>query len=214
MAYPFKLKELKKELNYLEPFIDAKTVETHYGKHVQTYVDNLNKLLVEQKAFHKMTIEEVIANAQDLPENIRQGVLNNAGGVINHYFYFDGMTTGGAPLKKGAFLTAIEAHFGSFDEFKTKFKAEALTVFGSGYLLLALDENNNLVTKKLANQQTHIEFNLKPLIILDVWEHAYYIKCQNRRAEYIDNWFNVVDFAKADKLYKKYVGKILNSYII
>jgi len=204
MHYPFKLQPLPYPYDAMEPFIDAKTMEIHHSKHVQTYVDNLNKALENQPDFHSWPLERLLYNLHMLPQEIQAAVRNNAGGVYNHNLYFNIMAPGGTPLAEGSLKAAIDKTWGTLDEFLTQLKAAGLSVFGSGWAWLVADNLGNLSIFKSPNQDTQIPVNLTPVINLDVWEHAYYLKVQNRRADYIDNWSNVIDWQAAQRNYDKY----------
>ncbi|MCL2573413.1 MAG: superoxide dismutase [Defluviitaleaceae bacterium] len=202
--YPFKLQPLPYAYDALEPYIDAKTMEIHHSKHVQTYIDNLNKALENQPDYQKWSLERLLYNLEKLPQEIQAPVRNSGGGVYNHNLYFAIMTPNGKPLADGTLKTAIEKDFGSLDALKEQLKAAGLSVFGSGWAWLVADDEGRLSIYKTPNQDTQIPANLTPVINLDVWEHAYYLKVQNRRAEYIDNWFNVIDWDAAQKNYDKF----------
>lgn len=204
-TYPFQLETLPYKYDALEPYVDALTVQIHHDRHVQTYVDNLNKALEGSKDHQSWSLEELVAKVNELPDSIKNAVRNNAGGVYNHNLYFAGMKAGkGEPT--GELKDAIVKKFGSFDEFKTSFKAAGLGRFGSGWAWLAVDANKELVVVSTPNQDTPLADGLSPILAMDVWEHAYYLKYQNKRADYIDNWFVVVDWDKANDLYKKAIS--------
>lgn len=202
--YPFKLKPLPYANDALEPFIDAKTMEIHHDKHLKTYVDNLNKALEGKPEYQGWPLERLLYRLEELPEDIRTAVRNSGGGVYNHDLYFNIMTPGGAALQEGSLKEAINAQWGSVDEFLAQLKAAALSVFGSGWAWLVADNTGKLSIYKTPNQDTQIPANLTPVINLDVWEHAYYLKVQNRRADYIDNWFNVINWEAAQGNYNKF----------
>lgn len=185
----------------LEPYIDAKTMEIHHNKHEQAYVDNLNKAIANYAELYSKTTEQMLKNLDDIPTDIRQSVINNAGGVYNHEFFWSIMSPKHDQSPSGNLLKAIDSTFGSFDEFKKLFTEAALSVFGSGWAWLVKDSNNKLSIITTANQNSPISNNLTPIIGLDVWEHAYYLKYQNRRKEYIDNWWHVVNWEQAEKNY-------------
>lgn len=185
----------------LEPYIDAKTMEIHHNKHEQAYVDNLNKAIANYAELYSKTTEQMLKNLDDIPTDIRQSVINNAGGVYNHEFFWSIMSPKHDQSPSGNLLKAIDSTFGSFDEFKKLFTEAALSVFGSGWAWLVKDSNNKLCIITTANQDSPISNNLTPIIGLDVWEHAYYLKNQNRRKEYIDNWWHVVNWEQAEKNY-------------
>ncbi|WP_066720060.1 superoxide dismutase [Clostridium sp. Marseille-P299] len=201
--YPFQLEALPYAYDALEPYVDALTVQIHHGKHVQTYVDNLNKALEGSKVHQSWLLTDLLSRLDELPENIRTAVRNNGGGVYNHGLYFEGMSSNGGGEPVGDLKAAIDKKFGSLDEFKKNFKAAGLGRFGSGWAWLALDKNKDLVIVSTPNQDSVLGDDLKPILAMDVWEHAYYLKYQNRRADYIDNWFAVVDWNHANNLYKE-----------
>ena len=204
MNYPFTLQPLPYAHDALEPFIDAKTMEIHHSKHVQTYVDNLNKALESHPDYQTWPLERLLYNLEQLPQEIQAPVRNNGGGVYNHNLYFSIIVPGGRVLPEGTLKTAVERDFGSLDALLAQLKAAGLSVFGSGWAWLVSDNTGRLSIYKSPNQDTQIPANLTPVINLDVWEHAYYLKVQNRRAEYIDNWFNVIDWDAARKNYDKF----------
>ena len=201
------LPKLEYAYDALEPYIDAKTIEIHHDKHHQTYVDKLNKALEGYGELQKKTPEELIKNIDEIPENIRTAVKNNGGGVVNHNFFFE-------ILKKdveitGDILIAIEEEFGSFDEFKKMFSESAMSVFGSGWTWLVLNKERKLEIIKTANQDSPLTIGKSPLLVIDVWEHAYYLKYQNRRADYIEAFFNVINWDRVNELFLK-TKKIYN----
>ena len=199
----FTLKPLPYAYDSLEPYIDEKTLHFHHDKHQQTYVDNLNKALDKHPELFKMSLVEILENLDDIPEDINQTVVNNAGGVFNHEFYWDGMAPnkGGEPT--GNIKDAILNTFGSYENFKTEFKNAALTQFGSGWAWLVLDQNNKLKITKTPNQNCPISLNEKPLLTVDVWEHAYYLKYQNKRPDYVDSFFEVINWDAVNDRFKK-----------
>lgn len=203
-TFKFELTPLPYEYGALEPYIDAKTMEIHHSKHVQTYVDNLNKALEQFTEYHNWTLEKLLYNLDSLPTQLQAPVRNSGGGVYNHNLYFSIMGPNQSTLKEGDLLNAINKAFGSLDNFKAELKTLALSVFGSGWAWLVADKDGNLSLLKTSNQDTQIPNNLCPVLNLDVWEHSYYLKYQNKRAEYIDNWFNVINWLKAEENYSKY----------
>ncbi len=204
-TYPFQLEALPYKYDALEPYVDALTVEIHHDRHVQAYVDNLNKALESSKDHQSWLLEELVTKVNELPDSIKNAVRNNGGGLYNHNLYFAGMKAGKSE-PAGEVKEAIVKKFGSFEEFKTSFKAAGLGRFGSGWAWLAVDANKELVIVSTPNQDTVLADGLSPVLAMDVWEHAYYLKYQNKRADYIDNWFLVVDWDKANDLYKKAIG--------
>lgn len=190
----------------LEPHIDALTMEIHHGRHHKAYVDNLNKALAGNPALEAKSLEALLADLASVPENIRTTVRNNGGGHWNHTFFWKIMApnAGGAPT--GDLAAAINAAFGSFDEFKAKFEAAGLGRFGSGWAWLLVNGGRLEITST-ANQDNPLMGKAiagcegRPILGVDVWEHAYYLKYQNRRADYLKAWWNVVNWPEVARLY-------------
>jgi Fe-Mn family superoxide dismutase len=196
---PFTLPALPYAHDALEPYIDKMTMEIHHGKHHQAYITNLNKALESAPDLAGKTIEELLANnLAVVPEAIKTAVRNNGGGHANHSLFWTilGPKAGGVPA--GHLASAIDGAFGSFDTFKEKFAAAATTRFGSGWAWLLKTSSGVEITSS-ANQDSPIMEGKFPVIGLDVWEHAYYLKYQNRRPDYIGAWWNVVNWAEAEK---------------
>jgi superoxide dismutase, Fe-Mn family len=206
MKYKFEIQPLPYAYDALEPYIDAKTVQIHHDRHVQTYVDNLNNALEKHPEFQSWSLEKLLYNLDKLPEAIKAPVRNSGGGVYNHNLYFDTMTANAKPLSEGALLTAISKEFGSVEAFKAELKAAALTVFGSGWAWLVASKDGSVKIIKTPNQDNQIGENLCAVLNLDVWEHSYYLKYENKRAEYIENWFNVINWTKAEENYSKFAN--------
>ncbi len=206
MAY--ELPALKYGYDALEPFIDAETVEIHYSKHHKTYVDRFNSFITGKKEFEAKTGEQIIANIDKVPEDIRQAVRNNGGGAINHSLYWDIMAPNAGGEPTGDIAYAIKQSFSSFSDFKLKFSDAALTQFGSGWAWLVLNKEQHLEITKTSNQDNPLSNGKIPVLALDVWEHAYYLKYQNKRAEYIDAFYNVINWKKVDELYTTAKGSI------
>ncbi|MGA2130061.1 MAG: superoxide dismutase [Candidatus Pacearchaeota archaeon] len=185
----------------LEPFIDTKTMEIHYTKHHQAYVDKLNKALESHPELQNKTAEDLIKDLNSVPEDIRTAVRNNGGGHVNHSFFWPILKKGMQP--KGEVFQAINKKFGSFDKFKELFKDAATTVFGSGWAWLVLNSKKELEIVKTTNQDNPISQGLIPVLGIDVWEHAYYLKYQNRRPDYVDAFWNVVNWEKVNENYLK-----------
>ncbi len=204
-SYPFKNPPLPYPYNALEPFIDAKTMELHHDRHLQTYVDNLNKILSDYPKYQTWTLQELIINSKELPKEIRIPVLNNAGGVFNHVFYFNQLSNQSTrdedKKPAGKLAERINTDFGSFDKFKEEFKKCGMSVFGSGYCWLTMDKSGRLNLTSTHNQDTTLMMGLQPILGIDVWEHAYYLKHYNKRNDYIDDLFNVINWEEADKRY-------------
>jgi len=188
----FTLPKLPYALDALEPHIDAQTMEIHHGKHHNAYVTNLNKAVAGQNLPGK-TIEEVVANLSKVPEAIRTAVRNNGGGHANHTLFWNSMKKGGGGLPKGELAKAIDTAFGNFDGFKTKFTDTAMKQFGSGWAWLVID-GKKLSIEGLPNQDSPLSSGKTPILGIDVWEHAYYLKYQNRRADYVEAFYKVIDW--------------------
>ncbi|MCL2630967.1 MAG: superoxide dismutase [Firmicutes bacterium] len=198
--YPYELKPLNFAYSALEPFIDERTMKIHHDKHLQTYVNNLNTALKDYPKLQDKRLEELLSEPAQIPEEIRTAVINNGGGVFNHNFYFDNLAPKGENGTADILLKDISAKFGSYEAFKSAFKASALAVFGSGYSWLALSrEGLKIVNTK--NQDTLLPLDMRPIMCIDVWEHAYYLKHQNLRADYINDWFEVINLKEAQMNY-------------
>ena len=196
---PFSLPPLPYAYDALEPYIDRATMEFHHDKHHATYVANLNKTLESAPELAGKSIEELLANnLRIVPENIRTAVRNNGGGTLNHAIFWLMMGPKGGGQPGGSLGDAIKSTFGSFDQFKEKFSAAALGRFGSGWAWLTASAGK-LDIYSTANQDSPLSEGKYPLLTLDVWEHAYYLKYQNRRAEYIAAWWNAVNWAEIQK---------------
>ena len=202
---PFTLPPLPYGYDALEPYIDAKTMEIHHDKHHATYVKKLNEAVATQPALGKMSIEEILKHLTRVDEPIRKTVRNMGGGHYNHSLFWQMMKPQGGGEPQGDLATAIGSSFGNFADFKTKFSKEATEVFGSGWAWLVLD-GKKLDIESTPNQDSPISTGKTPLLGLDVWEHAYYLKNQNRRADYIDAWWNVVNWDFVSDSYKKALG--------
>ncbi len=184
----------------LEPYIDAETMRLHHTKHHQTYVDKLNAALTDYPELQTKSVEELLRDFSTIPEVIKTAVKNHGGGHTNHTLWWQiiGPATGGQNLPEGELLKKLVASFGSFEEFKKVFSDKALTVFGSGWVWLTL-EGEKLVITASPNQDSLLMEGKTPLLGLDVWEHAYYLKYQNRRADYITNFFAVINWSEVAK---------------
>jgi Fe-Mn family superoxide dismutase len=197
---PFSLPPLPYPADALEPHIDKTTMEIHHGKHHNAYVTNLNKALESAPNLASKTVEELLANnCAIVPENIRTAVRNNGGGHINHSMFWTIMAPKGGGQPGGKLAEAINSAFGGLDQFKEKFNAAATTRFGSGWAWLVKDGSGKLDVISTANQDSPIMEGKFPVMGLDVWEHAYYLKYQNRRPDYIGAWWNVVNWPEIEK---------------
>lgn len=190
----------------MEPYIDEKTMRLHHSKHLQTYVDNLNNTLSQYPQFKNWTLEQLITNIPSLPNEIQTPVKNNGGGVFNHQFYFSNLANPTLPQPIGMLGEALENEFGSFKSFQNQFKMAALSVFGSGYAWLVVNATGQLDIIITKNQDTPLPMGMYPVLNIDVWEHAYYLKHYNVRAQYIDDWFNVVNWSNVNKNYMRFFG--------
>ena len=199
-SYPFVNLPLPYPYDALEPFIDAKTMELHHNRHLQTYINNLNKVLKDRPQLQHMTLEQLIRSVPFMRGELQMSVRNNAGGVWNHRFFFEelGRPPTGQPI--GRLAGAIDRRFGSYNAFREEFRKAALGVFGSGYAWLVA-ERGRLRILTLPNQDSPVRQCLCPILAADVWEHAYYLKHYNDRSGYIDDWFQVIDWERAEKNY-------------
>ncbi|MCE9603921.1 MAG: superoxide dismutase [Planctomycetia bacterium] len=198
MAYT--LPALPYPFNALEPSIDAKTMEIHHGKHHQAYITNVNNA-IQGTAFDNLPVEELVAKIDTVPENIRGVVRNNGGGHANHSLFWTVMGPGAGGEPSGALADAIAKDVGGFAKFKEDFSKAALTRFGSGWAWLSVDKSKKLVVESTPNQDSPLMHGNTPLLGLDVWEHAYYLNYQNRRADYIAAFFNVVNWKAVAERY-------------
>jgi len=196
---PYKLPELPYEYDALEPFIDKETMRIHHSKHHQAYVDKLNAALKDHGDLETSNVDELVMNLNSVPAEIRTAVQNHGGGHANHSFFW-GILRKDSTMG-GDVVDAINSTFGSFDNFKDKFSATAASVFGSGWAWL-VDNNGKLEIVGTPNQNSPLSDGKKPLIGLDVWEHAYYLKYQNRRPEYVAAFFNVINWEKVNEHFR------------
>jgi Fe-Mn family superoxide dismutase len=199
----FTVPDLPYAYNALEPFIDERTMQIHHDKHHATYVKNLNDVLAGNNELLETPVEELIADILNVPEAIRTKVKNNAGGHANHSMFWQIMAPKqSGELQKGALLDAITATFGGFTQFQEKFSTAGIGRFGSGWVWLSVD-SGRLVLEDTANQDSPYMEGRTPILGLDVWEHAYYLKYQNLRADYIKSWWNVVNWKEVEKRYSE-----------
>ena len=204
---PFELPALTYAATALEPHVDAKTMEIHHGKHHQAYVTNANNALKDHPALAALDVNTLISDLSKVPESIRGVIRNNAGGHSNHAFFWTIMGPGKGGAPKGNLADAIAQTWGSFDAFKAEFAKAAATRFGSGWAWLYVGSDKKLAIGSTANQDSPLMGKAvagiegKPVLALDVWEHAYYLNYQNRRPDYVTAWWNVVDWDAAEKNY-------------
>jgi len=185
----------------LEPHIDAQTMEIHHGRHHQAYANNLNAAMKDAPHPAKKPLDELLANLDSLPENLRTVVRNNGGGHVNHTQFWQAMAPNAGGPPSGAIAEAINSTFGSFDKFKEMFNQAGATRFGSGWAWLS-DEKGKLIIHSTANQDTPSMEGRRGILGLDVWEHAYYLKYQNRRPDYMNAWWNVVNWPEINRRLK------------
>lgn len=198
----FEVPRLPYDYNALEPYIDEQTMHLHHDKHHQAYVDNLNNA-VQGTQFANWDVDELLRRINEVPENIRTAVRNNGGGHSNHSMFWRIMKSGGGGPPTGELATAINQAFGSFDQFKAAFNDAGLKRFGSGWAWLVLDRTGKLQVISTANQDSPLMDGLYPVMGNDVWEHAYYLKYQNRRGEYLNAWWNVVNWDEIARRYQQ-----------
>ena len=199
MAY--EVPPLPYDYSALEPYIDTQTMQLHHDKHHAAYVTNLNAALQNNSEFAALPIDELVRRLNEVPENIRTAVRNNGGGHANHSMFWQIMTPNGGGEPGGELGSAIQQAFGSFDAFKSALNDAGVKRFGSGWTWLVLDRNGKLQVMSTANQDSPLTEGLYPVMGNDVWEHAYYLKYQNRRPEYLNAWWNVVNW---DAIAKRY----------
>ncbi len=199
---PFSLPELPYAKEALEPNVDAMTMEIHHGRHHNAYVTNLNAAIAKHPELEGKSIEELLANNLAIvPDDIKTAVRNNGGGHWNHSMFWQWMAPGAGGTPSGALADAINAQWGSFDEFKAAFKAAGVGRFGSGWAWLVSDSSGALSIESTPNQDNPWMGGKNAILGIDVWEHAYYLKYQNKRPDYIDAWWNVVNWAKVAEMY-------------
>ncbi|MEK6957574.1 MAG: superoxide dismutase [archaeon] len=201
----FEVPKLKYDYNALEPYIDEQTMRIHHDKHHQAYADKLNAA-IKGTEWEKKSIEEIIVNLNTVPENIRGPVRNHGGGHYNHSLFWEMMAPKSGGIPQGEIGKAINLTFGSFDKFKEAFTAAATGQFGSGWAWLVVG-NGKLEVVSTPNQDNPLTQGKKPVLGIDVWEHSYYIKYQNRRPEYIAAFYNVINWKKVEELYKAAMKK-------
>ncbi len=204
--YPFL--PLPYTYNALEPILDAKTVEIHYTKHHKAYLDKLNALVKRYPSFFEgKTIEDVLSHPDEIPADIRQEVINQGGGYANHNLYFYSLSPNGGGEPFGKLAKEIKLAFGSFDQLKRLLAQAATSQFGSGYGWLVLDQNKKLRVVNTLNQNSPLSAGFTPLLNLDVWEHAYYLKYQNRRADYTEAIFEIINWDEVERRFEEGLRK-------
>jgi superoxide dismutase, Fe-Mn family len=197
------LMKLNYKYNALEPYIDAETMETHHSKHHQGYVNKFNAAIEKYSELKDKSVEEILKNLNNIPKEIKQKIINNGGGVFNHNFFFS-ILKKEVPFNKDSEIgKAILEKFETLENFQKRMTDAATTQFGSGWAWLVLNQNNELEIVQTNNQDSPISQELKPIIAIDVWEHAYYLKYKNARAEYIKNFWNVICWDSVNEIYSK-----------
>lgn len=200
--YPFVVRPLPYEYDALMPVLDEETLHFHHDKHYKTYVDNLNTILADYPELQKMSLKELLTGLEELPAPARTPIRNNGGGVYNHELYFDMMKGNCGQEPSGALAEAIVRDFGSYKQWKDQMKQAAVSRFGSGWAWLLTDAEGKLSIVQTLNQDVPDLLIYTPLLLVDVWEHAYYLQYQNRRADYVDGWFDLIHWRKAGKRYE------------
>ena len=203
--YPFELPALEYDHGALEPVIDAETMRLHHGKHHQAYVDNLNKAVEQHQDLQNKTLSELLSDLDALPEAARGAIRNNGGGHANHSMFWKTMKLNEGGKPSGDLAAAIDGAFGSFDDFKTKFNDAGVKQFGSGWVFVIADAGK-LTIQAMPNQDTPMHKGIEPLFGNDVWEHAYYLKYNNRRPDYLKAWWDVVDWDAIAERYERLRG--------
>jgi superoxide dismutase, Fe-Mn family len=199
---PFTLPDLPYAYDALEPHIDAQTMEIHHTKHHQAYTDKLNAALEGHSELAAKSAEEIMADVGNVPETIRAAVRNNGGGYVNHTLFWTVMSPDGGGEVSGDVATAVDRAFGSFKDFKEQFSEAAATRFGSGWAWLIVDDGD-LAIVSTANQDSPLTEGKTPILGLDVWEHAYYLKYQNRRPEYVAAFWNIINWKEVERRFKE-----------
>jgi Fe-Mn family superoxide dismutase len=199
MPYPFKLPDLPYAFDALEPHIDARTMEIHHGKHHAAYTNNLNTALEKHPDLQGKSIEDLLRGIDTIPDDIRTAVRNNGGGFANHSLFWVIMSPDGGSEPSGQLADAISEKFGSFDDFKKKLSSAAVAQFGSGWGWLVKDGSGNLDLYSTPNQDSPIMKGHTPILGVDVWEHAYYLNYQNRRPDYLQAWWNTVNWSEIER---------------
>jgi Superoxide dismutase len=205
-TYPFVAKPLPYEYDALVPVLDQETMHFHHDKHYKTYVDNLNAALSDYPELQKTGLSDLLCQIDKLPAAIQTPVRNNGGGVYNHELYFDSMKSPVGQEPSGILLEAINRDFGSLQQWKEQMKQAAVGRFGSGWAWLVTDKDGKLSIVQTANQDVPDLNKVTPVFLVDVWEHAYYLQYQNRRADYVEGWFSLINWRKAEKRYEEAIG--------
>ncbi len=202
-TYPFVVRPLPYAYDALVPVLDQETLTFHHDKHYKTYVDNLNSALSDYPELQGMSLKELLTDIDILPAPVRTSIRNNGGGVFNHELYFDSMKSPVGQDPTGALAEAISRDFGSYKQWKEQMKQAAMGQFGSGWAFLVADKDGKLSIVQTANQNVPDLDDYTPILLVDVWEHAYYLQYQNRRADYLEGWFGLINWRKAGMRYEE-----------
>ncbi|MDR3646090.1 MAG: superoxide dismutase [Candidatus Babeliales bacterium] len=202
----FILPPLPYSFGALEPYIDAQTMEIHHDRHHATYVEKLNHALEKHTELQSKTVQELLLSLDKLPAEIKTEVRNNGGGHLNHSMFWLMLKQNGGKMPQGKVYDAIKKDFNNFEAFKVEFNAKAKSVFGSGWAWLVINKDGKLEITATHNQDNPIEKNMQPILGLDVWEHAYYLKYQNKRPDYINAWWNVINWEQVEENYDNILG--------
>lgn len=202
-VYPFVMRPLPYEYDALIPVLDEETLRFHHDKHYKTYVDNLNSTLADYPQLQQLTLKELLMQLEELPPGAQTPIRNNGGGVFNHELYFDAMKSPMGQEPCGKLAEVIARDFGSYPQWKEEMKKAAVGTFGSGWAWLVADRDGKLSIVQTANQNVPDLNQYTPLFLVDVWEHAYYLQYQNRRADYVEGWFSLINWRKAQKRYEE-----------
>ena len=208
-TYPFVARPLPYEYDALIPVLDGETLHFHHDRHYKTYVDNLNHTLADYPELQRLSLKELLSDIEALPAQAQIPIRNNGGGVFNHELYFDSMKSPVGQEPSGVLAEAIERDFGSYKQWKEQMKQAAVSKFGSGWAWLVADEKGQLTILQTANQDVPDLNKYTPIFLVDVWEHAYYLQYQNRRADYVEGWFDLINWRKAGKRYEDVMENVL-----
>lgn len=204
-TYPFVVQPLPYDYDALTPILDEKTLHFHHDKHYKTYVDNLNSALADYPELQKKSLKELLMSLDSLPAAAQTPIRNNGGGVFNHELYFGTMRQPMGQMPEGALADAINRDFGSYNQWKEQMKQAAMSQFGSGWAWLVTDKDGRLSILQTPNQNVPDMSEVTPILLVDVWEHAYYLQFQNLRAAYLEGWFNLIHWKKVQCLYEEAV---------
>ncbi len=202
-SYPFVVRPLPYEYDALTPVLNEETLQFHHDKHYKTYVDNLNSVLSDYPELQKKSLKELLLHPDEIPMPARAAIRNNGGGVYNHELYFNSMRSPVGQVPEGELAEAIKRDFGSYRQWQEQMKQAAVSKFGSGWAWFLTEKDGNLSIVQTANQDIPDIGTYTPLFLVDVWEHAYYLQYQNRRADYVEGWFDLIHWRKAEKRYEE-----------